>query len=290
MPGIGAPIGLAQGGVGGGGGDLLAANNLSDVSNAATSLSNLGGLGGVSDDTTPTLGGALAGGGYDVTAIGVLTLTEQAAAEANVAGQGQLWVKTASPNQLWFTADDGTAVQLGTGGGGDTYGYRDLGYKDFFIDPGATVLPDLALTVTNGVGVSSHYFDPAGGEFVYFTMVLPEDYVPGSDLKAKFFWDAATGASGNAQWGIQLRSFRNDDPLDTAWGTQATAAADTLLAVGDVHKTAASGAATVAGTSVAAGDLIQGRIELLAASTITVKGILMAAQLQYTQTGTPSAW
>lgn len=69
------------------------------------------------EDTTPQLGGALDGQGNDVTGIGVLTMTEQAAAEADVAGQGQFWVKTATPNQAWFTDDAGTDFQLGVPGG-----------------------------------------------------------------------------------------------------------------------------------------------------------------------------
>ena len=34
------------------------------------------------------------------------------------ATKGQIWVKTASPNELWFTDDGGTDTQLGVGGGG----------------------------------------------------------------------------------------------------------------------------------------------------------------------------
>lgn len=76
-----------------------------------------GGIDNVVEDTTPQLGGDLDGQGYDLNNMGVLFLTEQAAAEADVAGKGQLWVKTATPNELWFTDDAGTDVQLGTSGG-----------------------------------------------------------------------------------------------------------------------------------------------------------------------------
>jgi hypothetical protein len=68
----------------------------------------------LSDDTTPTLGGTLAAGGFDVTGLGTVSLIEQASANADVAGSGQVWVKTATPNQLWFTDDAGTDTQLGT--------------------------------------------------------------------------------------------------------------------------------------------------------------------------------
>lgn len=63
-------------------------------------------------DTTPDY--SLDVGG-SVGADGTLSLLEQAAANADVAGYGQLWVKTATPNQLWFTDDAGTDVQLGVG-------------------------------------------------------------------------------------------------------------------------------------------------------------------------------
>jgi len=68
----------------------------------------------VVEDTTPQLGGALDGQGNDLTNLGVAFLTEQAAAETNVAGKGQLWVKTATPNVLFFSDDAGTDFQVAT--------------------------------------------------------------------------------------------------------------------------------------------------------------------------------
>lgn len=58
--------------------------------------------------------------GQDLTNGGVLFLTEQAAAEADVAGKGQVWVKTGAPNTLWFTDENGTDIQLGVGGAGSS--------------------------------------------------------------------------------------------------------------------------------------------------------------------------
>lgn len=52
-----------------------------------------------------------------LTVEGTMSLKEQASANADTAAYGQLWVKTATPNQLWFTDDAGTDVQLGLGGG-----------------------------------------------------------------------------------------------------------------------------------------------------------------------------
>lgn len=66
----------------------------------------------VVEDTTPQLGGALDGQGNDLNNLGVVFLTEQAAAEADVAGKGQFWVKTATPNEAWFTDDAGNDHQF----------------------------------------------------------------------------------------------------------------------------------------------------------------------------------
>ena len=49
---------------------------------------------------------------------GTVMIKEQAAAEDDVAGYGQLWVKNEAPCELWFTDDDGTDTQLGVGGAG----------------------------------------------------------------------------------------------------------------------------------------------------------------------------
>lgn len=46
---------------------------------------------------------------------GTLTLKEQAAADGFAAAYGQVWVKTATPNELWFTTDAGNDIQLTSG-------------------------------------------------------------------------------------------------------------------------------------------------------------------------------
>jgi len=52
-----------------------------------------------------------------------LLLVEQAAASADVESYGQIWVKTESPNTLWFTDDAGTDFQLNTGAGSTAGSY-----------------------------------------------------------------------------------------------------------------------------------------------------------------------
>ena len=60
-----------------------------------------------------------------LTVEGPVTLKEQANADGDTAAYGQLWVKTATPNELYFTTDAGNDIQItsGTsiaGGGGGT--------------------------------------------------------------------------------------------------------------------------------------------------------------------------
>ena len=52
-------------------------------------------------------------GGQTVT--GTLKMVEQADADADTAAQGQIWVNTATPNELYFTTDAGNDIQLTTG-------------------------------------------------------------------------------------------------------------------------------------------------------------------------------
>ena len=49
-----------------------------------------------------------------LTVEGALTLKEQADADSDTAAYGQLWVNTATPNELYFTDDAGTDARLNT--------------------------------------------------------------------------------------------------------------------------------------------------------------------------------
>jgi len=63
----------------------------------------------------------------DLTIEGPITLKEQADADADTAAYGQIWVNTATPNELYFTTDAGNDIQITSGsaiaatpGGSDT--------------------------------------------------------------------------------------------------------------------------------------------------------------------------
>jgi len=72
-----------------------------------------------------------------LTVAGSVNLKEKAAADADTAAYGQLWVKTATPNLLYFTNDAGTDIQLTTadavnasGGSSTQYWHTTIGaYK-----------------------------------------------------------------------------------------------------------------------------------------------------------------
>jgi hypothetical protein len=111
-----------------------------------------GGIGSVVEDTTPQLGGDLDGQGNDLDNMGVLFMTEQAAADPDVVGKGQLWVKTATPNQLWFTDDAGTDTQLGTGG----VSFASIAETDTGTETTKAVNPDGLAGSIHGIKFQSH--------------------------------------------------------------------------------------------------------------------------------------
>ena len=53
-----------------------------------------------------------------VTTNGVVKIKEQASADGDTADYGQLWIKTATPNELYFTTDAGNDIQVTSGTAG----------------------------------------------------------------------------------------------------------------------------------------------------------------------------
>ena len=102
--GIGTTTPLASLSVEGSGNEVLAL-----ASSAGTNLVTVKNDGNIGIGTT--------GPSQKLTIEGTMDLREQASANADTEAYGQLWTKTATPNELWFTNDAGTDTQLGTGGG-----------------------------------------------------------------------------------------------------------------------------------------------------------------------------
>ena len=69
------------------------------------------------DETNNRVGVGLTTPKTALTVEGPVTLKEQANADGDTAAYGQLWVKNATPNQLYFTTDAGDDVQITSGTG-----------------------------------------------------------------------------------------------------------------------------------------------------------------------------
>jgi len=80
-------------------------------------------------------------GGNDIQNGGVIFLTEQAEAEADITAKGQIWVDTQTPNKLFFTDDAGTDHDLLAAGSGITF-------------PVTPTIKDHSTTWTNNVAIN----------------------------------------------------------------------------------------------------------------------------------------
>ena len=178
-------------------------------------------------DTTPQLGGALDGQGNDLNNLGVVFMKEQAAADADVSGSGQIWVKTATPNQLWFTNDAGTDIQLGAGGGstegtailstGETGGtkfLREDGDGTCSWQAGAgggsgDFLADGSVAMTGDINADGNNIDNGGVVFLKEQAAADADVAGSGQIWVKT-------ATPNQLW------FTNDAGTDTQLGTSAS--------------------------------------------------------------------
>jgi len=135
-------------------------------------------------DTTPQLGGALDGQGNDLNNLGVVFLTEQAEAEADVAGKGQIWVDTATPNVLKFTDDVGTDFQL-----------SGLTYTEISGNDGATDITGAELEELTDGSESTLHSHAGGGSNPFGANI--KIAASGGDYTTLGAYFAATPASGD---------------------------------------------------------------------------------------------
>jgi len=98
---------------------------------------------------------------------------------------------------------------------------------------------------TSLFNIQSLDFNQTTQQFAQFQIVMPRNYNNGT-ITATVYWTAAAG-TGTVQWGLKMGSYRNDDALTTALGSEVTVD-DTLIAVDDLHITSATSAITPAGT------------------------------------------
>jgi len=100
-------------------------------------------------------------GNGTMTSQGSLLIKERLGAAADVAGQGQIWVKQATPNELYFTNDAGNDIQLtsGTsaaGGGGTSYHYK---MHQFYASATTDVYVPFGASTVEGSSTSTSMID-----------------------------------------------------------------------------------------------------------------------------------
>jgi len=124
-------------------------------------------------------------------------------------------------------------------------------------------------------------FATGADKFAQWTTVLPDDYNAGT-VTAIFYWTCTGGGSAETvKWYLQGFAYADDAPIDSTWGT-AVGVADTWIADGDVHVTAATGAITIGG-GPAAGELCQWRVYRdVSEDDLGVDARLLAVKIIYT--------
>lgn len=233
----------------------------------------------------------------NVTAAGAL-MDSELTSIADVKALDQGVATTDTPQFAAIELGHATANSLTASGGilsieGDPLSKTER-YVDWPIEiqawaPFTTAGATAGTTVYGSNEIPNYIFDSASEEGIYLATRLPEDYAGGA-IRWAFDWDAVATASGTIVGGLSAGAFGDSDAFSTALGTERTIT-DTLITVGDRHKSPndATGI-TIAGTPVA-GDFVFFKFVCKTSGTIAVDQLVCGITLQHlTLTTQPAAF
>lgn len=187
-----------------------------------------------------------------------IKLLEVADAPADTAGYGQIWVNTATPNELYFTDDAGTDFQLGAGG-------SDTNSVKTFVWPMAATLPleaaDSIPPITQDTGTNNDIlavsFNDSTDECRTVNFIVPTDVDTGGTVTFGLTWYSQTATTGNVIWDFRSAATGTEgEDWDQALTTDA-AAADAVQGTVDLI-TRTEWTETVSNLGWAADDMITG--------------------------------
>lgn len=187
--------------------------------------------------------------GNNLDNVGVAFLKEQAEADADVAGSGQVWVNTATPNELFFTGDDGVDQPL-------TTPKRSAQFRAGSLTPNVTnPCADAVQTEgANGKNYVTRSF--AANEQGSMEFELPANYDGGTiTWWYKFITPAGSSAGDTVIFGLAAGATKDDESMDVALGARVniTYTLPNPTAAGDLAISAESAALTIASSGTAAG-------------------------------------
>ena len=203
--------------------------------------------------------------GNNLDNVGVAFLIEQAAADADVAGSGQFWVKTATPNVAMFTDDAGTDFQIATLTGTETLTNKTL-VAPALGTPASGVMTNVTGTaagltagkVTTNANLTGHVTSVGNaavlGSFTVaqLSTALSDASISGNntgdeaaaDLTTAGVIEIATGAETNT--GTDATRAVSPDGLDDWTGSAQVTTLGTISS-GDVDAAVSAASVTVAG-------------------------------------------
>jgi hypothetical protein len=112
---------------------------------------------------------------------------------------------------------------------------------------------------------------------------MPSDY-DGGTITAVFYWFASTTSTSSVTWGLQGRSYGDNEAIDQAWGT-AQEVNDANGGNNIINISSSTPAITLAGTP-AASEFVQFRVYRDSANvndTLAATARLLAVRITYTR-------